>query len=90
VGLSSVPRTSITLTSEFSHADEKTISDNSKRNGNQEIDPLTTIDFEEEEVYVHSRSVLQDEQNNDRGSDEESQKFPRDVSVLDSVFGRFK
>jgi len=46
--------------------DKQPIKNYAERNGDAEVDPLSTVDFEEKEVYGHSVPVLQNERREDQ------------------------
>ncbi|CAB4897375.1 unannotated protein [freshwater metagenome] len=60
--------------------DKQPIKNYAERNGDAEVDPLPTVDFEEKEVYGQSVPVLQNENCNDRGESHKTHESPRDIS----------
>ena len=56
----------------LSPTDKQPIKTNAERNGDAEIDPLSTVDFEEREVYGQSVPVLQNEDRDSERSGSEN------------------
>ena len=72
--------------------DKQPIKNYAERNGDAEVDPLPTVDFEEKEVYGQSVPVLQNENCNNRRENRKTQESLRYISrvvALLLVFCRF-
>lgn len=67
---------SVVFATRPSPTDESPIEVDAERKGDDEVDPLPTVDFEERKVYGHAASVLQNEDSLDGGDNHKNRQLP--------------